>query len=85
MQRKWLLLFEKRHLHNSDVISIIVRFYLVAQSTENVVNIIPKANFQSTIVKRFLNGIFNLKKSIIGENPGAHFNLKISANQRLGA
>ena len=42
-----------------------------------------KANVQSTIVKRYLNNIFRLKKSISFKNLCACFTLRISANQDL--
>ena len=47
-------------------------------------NIGHKANVQSPIVKKCLNDIFKLKNSIFVKNPGAHFTLKISTNQRFG-
>ena len=36
------------------------------------------------IAKKRLKDIFKLKKSIFVKNPGAHFTLKISTNQRFG-
>ena len=45
-------------------------------------NINHKVNAQSTIVKRYLNDIFKLKKLIFVKNVGAHFTLLI--NQRFG-
>ena len=35
-------------------------------------------------MKRHMNDIFKLKKSIFAKNPGTHFTLKISANRRFG-
>ena len=42
-----------------------------------------KANVQGTIVKRYLDNIFRLKKSISFKNLCARFTLRISANQDL--
>ena len=44
---------------------------------------IRKTNALSTIVKRYLNNIFTLKKLVLIKNPSARFTLKISANQDL--
>ena len=43
-----------------------------------------KGNDQSMIVKRCLINIVTLKKSIFVKTLGAHFTLKISANQVFG-
>ena len=43
-----------------------------------------KVNTQRTIVKRYLNNIFNMKNSVSVKTPGVHFALKISATQRFG-
>ena len=45
--------------------------------------ILLRKQMQSMIVKRCMNNIFRLKKSISVKNGGAHFTLKISTNQDL--
>ena len=48
-------------------------------------NINPKVNAQSTIMKRRLKGHPKVEKiKLSSKNPGAHFSLQISTNQRLG-
>ena len=46
--------------------------------------IVKRCMLESTIVKRYMpERHFQVEESIIVENPGAYFTLKISANQRF--
>ena len=43
-----------------------------------------KASARSTIAMGYINNSFKMKNSTSVKNHGAHFTLKISANQRFG-
>ena len=69
-------------MHESDVV-INATVYCKKNYCRKL-NISHKANAQSTIVKRNLNNIFEIIKSISVKNPGAHLTLEISTNQGFG-